>query len=112
MDAAALARFVDLFSRRPVILAPMEDVSDHVFRARGAELCVTEFVNAEGLLRGCRKAAAKIDLADGDTPTAIQIYGADADRLVEAARVAEAARPVYVDVNCGCWVPKIARRGA
>ena len=89
-------RFADLFSRRPVILAPMEDVTDAVFRALcrtlGADLCVTEFVNVEGLLRGCRNAARKIDLADDDTPTAIQIYGADPERLAEAARVAEEAR--------------------
>ncbi|MBL8739705.1 MAG: tRNA-dihydrouridine synthase, partial [Myxococcales bacterium] len=74
--------------------------------------CVTEFVNAEGLLRGCRTAARKISLDADDTPTAIQIYGADPARLAEAARVAEAARPAFVDVNCGCWVPKIAGRGA
>jgi nifR3 family TIM-barrel protein len=109
-------RFRAYFAGRPVILAPMEDVTDHVFRAlcraRGADLCVTEFVNVEGLLRGCRKAAKKIDLAPDDQPTAIQIYGADPERLVEAARVAEAAGPAWVDINCGCWVPKIARRGA
>jgi len=109
-------RFRAYFAARPVILAPMEDVTDHVFRAlcraRGADLCVTEFVNVEGLLRGCRKAAKKIDLAPDDQPTAIQIYGADPERLVEAARVAEASGPAWVDINCGCWVPKIARRGA
>ncbi len=103
-------------SRRPVLLAPMEDVSDAVFRricrGLGAELCVTEFVNAEGLLRGSRTARRKMTLAPGDQPTAIQIYGADAERLVEAGRVAEAAGPAWIDVNCGCWVPKIAGRGA
>jgi nifR3 family TIM-barrel protein len=101
---------------RPVILAPMEDVSDAVFRrvcrARGADLCVTEFVNVEGLLRGCKMAAHKMELLPGDQPTAIQIYGADAERLAEAAEVAERAAPAWIDVNCGCWVPKIARRGA
>ncbi|HTJ83677.1 MAG TPA: tRNA dihydrouridine synthase DusB [Polyangiaceae bacterium] len=105
-----------LLRDRPVILAPMEDVSDAVFRrlcrAHGAGLCVTEFVNAEGLLRGCRTAARKIKLADDDRPTAIQIYGSDPDRLAEAARVAEAAAPSFIDINCGCWVPKIAGRGA
>jgi tRNA-dihydrouridine synthase B len=101
---------------KPVMLAPMEDVSDAVFRrvcrARGADLCVTEFVNVEGLLRGCRQAAEKIRLEPGDHPTVIQIYGADAERLAEAAEVAAASGPVWIDVNCGCWVPKIARRGA
>jgi tRNA-dihydrouridine synthase B len=101
---------------RPVILAPMEDVSDVVFRRMcrrvGAELCVTEFVNVEGLLRGCRNARRKIQLPEDDRPTAIQIYGSDPERLAEAARVASEARPLFVDINCGCWVPKIAGRGA
>ncbi len=94
----------------------MEDVSDAVFRKlcreHGAGLCVTEFVNAEGLLRGCRTAARKISLQPDDTPTAIQIYGSDPARLSEAAVVAAAASPSFVDINCGCWVPKIAGRGA
>ena len=109
-------RLAQLLARRPVILAPMEDVTDAVFRRLcrelGAEVCVTEFVNAEGLLRGARVAQRKITLYDGDEPTAIQIYGADAARLAEAAAIAEAARPAYIDVNCGCWVPKVAGRGA
>ncbi len=104
------------FRARPVILAPMEDVSDAAFRqvcrARGATLCVTEFVNVEGLLRGAKDAAHKIELLPGDQPTAIQIYGADAPRLAEAAEVAQRSEPAYIDINCGCWVPKIARRGA
>ncbi|MBI4951283.1 MAG: tRNA dihydrouridine synthase DusB [Myxococcales bacterium] len=108
--------FAALFGSKPAILAPMEDVTDAVFRrvcrSLGAELCVTEFVNVEGLLRGCKKARKKMQLAPDDRPTAIQIYGADPERLAEAAHVAEAAEPAFVDVNCGCWVPKIARRGA
>ena len=94
----------------------MEDVSDPVFRRlcrdRGADLCMTEFVNVEGLLRGCKNAKRKLSLGEDDHPTAIQIYGSDAERLAEAALVAEAAEPVFLDINCGCWVPKIARRGA
>jgi len=94
----------------------MEDVSDAVFRricrARGADLCVTEFVNVEGLLRGCQRAKRKITLAADDTPTAIQIYGSDPERLAEAAEFAAAAEPFFLDINCGCWVPKIAGRGA
>jgi nifR3 family TIM-barrel protein len=108
--------FEQLFQGRPVILAPMEDVSDAVFRRLcrdlGAELCVTEFVNAEGLIRGCRNARRKLTLAADDQPTAIQIYGSDPQRLADAARIAEAARPAFIDINCGCWVPKIAGRGA
>jgi nifR3 family TIM-barrel protein len=94
----------------------MEDVTDAVFRrlcrAHGADLCVTEFVNVEGLLRGCKNARRKLALGDGDQPTAIQIYGSSPERLAEAARVAEAAGPAFIDINCGCWVPKIAGRGA
>ena len=112
----SLTELRDLFARRPVILAPMEDVTDAVFRklcrAHGAELCVTEFVNVEGLLRGCRTARRKIKLEPRDHPTAIQIYGSNPERLAEAAAVAEAAGPAFLDINCGCWVPKIAGRGA
>lgn len=116
MSSSTQPSFASLFTGRPVILAPMEDVSDVVFRRLcrkyGANLCVTEFVNAEGLLRGCRNAKRKITLSEDDRPTAIQIYGSDPERLAEAARVAEEAQPAFVDVNCGCWVPKIAGRGA
>src|SRR6516165_7907052 len=94
----------------------MEDVTDVVFRclcrARGAGLAMTEFVNVEGLLRGCRNARRKVELAADDALTGIQIYGSDPDRLAEAAEVAAAADPLFVDINCGCWVPKIAGRGA
>jgi tRNA-dihydrouridine synthase B len=105
-----------LYAQKPVVLAPMEDVTDDVFRrlcrARGATVAMTEFVNVEGLLRGCRNARRKIELADDDGLTAIQIYGANPERLAEAARFAASAEPVFIDVNCGCWVPKIAGRGA
>src|SRR6516162_7192936 len=94
----------------------MEDVTDVVFRrvcrARGATIAMTEFVNVEGLLRGCRNARRKIGLSPDDTLTAIQIYGSDPARLAEAAEIAERASPLFVDINCGCWVPKIAGRGA
>ncbi|WP_394843430.1 tRNA dihydrouridine synthase DusB [Pendulispora brunnea] len=106
----------ELLRNRPVVLAPMEDVTDVVFRRLcrgfGSTIEVTEFVNVEGLLRGCRNARRKISLAEDDTHTAIQIYGSNPERLAEAARVAEEARPAFIDINCGCWVPKIAGRGA
>jgi nifR3 family TIM-barrel protein len=105
-----------LLRARPAILAPMEDVSDAVFRrlcrGLGANVCVTEFVNVEGLLRGCRIAKRKITLEHDDHPTAIQIYGSDPVRLAEAADIAARAEPAWIDINCGCWVPKIAGRGA
>ena len=105
-----------LYLSKPVILAPMEDVSDLVFRrlcrGLGANFCVTEFINVEGLLRGCKRAKRKLTLPEDDQPTAIQIYGSDPDRLAEAAEMADEAGPVAIDINCGCWVPKIAGRGA
>jgi tRNA-dihydrouridine synthase B len=105
-----------LYSQKPAILAPLEDVSDDVFRRlcrkRGAVVTLTEFVNVEGLLRGCRNAKRKIRLSADDTMTGIQIYGSDPERLAEAAHFAEAAEPLFIDINCGCWVPKIAGRGA
>ena len=109
-------RLRQLYADKPVVLAPLEDVSDVVFRrlcrSQGATIAVTEFVNVEGLLRGCRNARRKIRLADDDVLTAIQIYGSDPERLAEAARFAESAEPLFLDINCGCWVPKIAGRGA
>ncbi len=109
-------RMRTMYDGKAVVLAPMEDVSDAVFRrlvrAVGATLCVTEFINVEGLLRGCRHAQRKLRLDADDTPTAIQIYGSDPERLAEAAEIAAEAAPAFVDVNCGCWVPKIAGRGA
>ncbi len=108
--------FAQVFASRPVLLAPMEDVSDAVFRrvcrARGADLCVTEFVNAENLVGECEKEQRKLTLAPDDAPTAIQIYGSNPRLLAEAAEIAERAGPAFIDVNCGCWVPKIARGGA
>ncbi|MET0390483.1 MAG: tRNA-dihydrouridine synthase, partial [Polyangiales bacterium] len=108
--------FAATFCRRPVILAPMEDVTDAVFRriarACGASLCVTEFALAEALLERQADALQKIRLAPDDTPTAIQIYGANPEHLAAAAEIAARAEPAYLDINCGCWVPKVARGGA
>jgi tRNA-dihydrouridine synthase B len=105
-----------LYAQKPVVLAPMEDVTDTVFRRlcrkNGATVGMTEFVNVEGLLRGCRNAKRKVQLAPDDELTGVQIYGSDPERLAEAARVAEEAHPLFIDINCGCWVPKIAGRGA
>jgi tRNA-dihydrouridine synthase B len=98
------------------VLAPMEDVTDAAFRrlcrTLGASICVTEFVGAEQILADSALARRRAYLPADDRPTAIQIYGADPDLLVAAARVAAAAEPTFIDINCGCWIPKIARRGA
>jgi nifR3 family TIM-barrel protein len=112
----AFAEFAAIMAATPVMLAPMEDVSDPIFRAicreEGADLCYTEFVNVDGLLKGDKRNRRKIEIEPDDRPTGIQIYGSDPEKLVEAARIAAAAEPLLIDINCGCWVPKIARRGA
>jgi nifR3 family TIM-barrel protein len=94
----------------------MEDVSDAAFRRAcrsvGAELCVTEFVHVDHVIAGSKHARRKLALAADDRPTAIQIYGADPQRLLEAAQIAERVEPTYIDLNCGCWVPHIAKAGA
>ncbi len=109
-------RFDAWMRGRPVVLAPMEDVSDPVFRrlcrSVGAHLCVTEFVNVDALTAGCLKTRRKLSLAPEDQPTGIQIYGSDPATLMEAAQLAEAAAPAFIDINCGCWIPRIAKRGA
>ena len=109
-------RVAALLARDPLVLAPMEDVTDATFRRAcrrlGAVVCVTEFVRAEQLIAGSVRAVRKTTLLPDDQPTAIQIYGADADLLMEAAVAAERAGPAFIDVNCGCWVPRVARGGA
>ncbi|MCE9575484.1 MAG: tRNA-dihydrouridine synthase family protein [Deltaproteobacteria bacterium] len=105
-----------LLAADPVVLAPMEDVTDPVFRRvcrdLGASLCVTEFVRAEDLIANSRLARRKTALADDDRPTAIQIHGASPELLHQAAHIAARAEPAFVDINCGCWVPRVARGGA
>lgn len=105
-----------LLARDPVVLAPMEDVSDVVFRraARsvGAVVCVTELVGAEQLIARSKLARRRGELPDDDRPTGLQIYGGDPAQLLHAARIAAEQRPAFVDLNCGCWIPAIAARGA
>jgi tRNA-dihydrouridine synthase B len=110
------ATVAELLARHPVVLAPMEDVTDATYRricrSLGAVICVTEFVRAEQLIASAKIAMRKVALAADDQPTAIQIYGADAQLLLEAAEVAEEARPSFIDINCGCWVPRVVKGGA
>ena len=114
--AVASNRVAALLDAAPVVLAPMEDVTDVAFRrvcrTLGASLCVTEFVGAEQIIADSELARRRASLAADDRPTAIQIYGADPDLLLAAARIAERAEPAFIDLNCGCWVPSIAGRGA
>ena len=106
----------ELLAASSMWLAPMEDVSDAPYRriccSVGAHVCVTEFVHADDLLGRSKRAHRKMSLGAEDGPTAIQIYGADADRLLDAARTAAAAGPAFIDINCGCWVPRVVGAGA
>ena len=105
-----------LLDELPVVLAPMEGVTNASFRricrTLGASLCVTEFVGAEQLIADSALARRRASLDADDRPTAIQIYGSDPQLLLKAAQIAESAEPTFIDLNCGCWIPAIARRGA
>src|SRR5688500_8755363 len=102
----------DLVLARPLLLAPMEDVSDRPFRLMcrrlGADVVYTEFISSEALVRDARKAVAKLRIDPRERPTGIQIYGADPDVMVAAAKIAEAAGPELVDINIGCPVKNVA----
>ena len=100
----------------PLLLAPMEDVSDPPFRALckeyGADMMYTEFISSEGLIRDAAKSVAKLDIFDYERPIGIQIFGSEIESMREAARISEAAGPDLVDINYGCPVKKVACRGA
>ena len=101
---------------RPVMLAPMEDVTDQSFRLicreQGADMVYTEFVSADALIRSIERSLQKMAIAPGKRPAAIQIYGRDVDSMVEAARIAATANPEFIDINWGCPVKKIAGKGS
>jgi len=100
----------------PLLLAPMEDVSDPPFRAickeQGADLMFTEFISAEGLIRDARKSLEKLDIYDYERPIGIQIFGDRIDSMREAAARAEEADPELIDINYGCPVKKVVCKGA
>ena len=106
---------IDL-GERPVMLAPMEDVTDQSFRLicreQGADMVYTEFVSADALIRNIERSIQKMSIASGERPAAIQIYGRDVDSMVEAARIAATAHPDIIDINWGCPVKKIAGKGS
>lgn len=101
---------------RPVLLAPMEDVTDESFRLickeMGADMTYSEFVSADALIRNIQATTRKLAIAEGERPTAIQIYGREVEPMVEAARIVEQARPDIIDINFGCPVKKVAGKGA
>lgn len=99
-----------------LLLAPMEDVTDIGFRRLckelGADVVYTEFVNAEGIVRDNNKTLRKLRILENERPVGIQIYGANIESMVEAAKIAEQEDPDIIDINAGCWVKKVAHRGA
>ena len=106
---------IDL-GKRPVMLAPMEDVTDASFRLickeQGADMTYSEFVSADALVRNIAATTRKLHIADGERPTAIQIYGREVEPMVEAARMVAEVRPDVIDINFGCPVKKVAGKGA
>ena len=101
---------------RPVLLAPMEDVTDPAFRLMckqfGADMVYTEFVSADALIRSVSKTEQKLNISEAERPVAIQIYGRDVDTMVQAAKIVEQARPDIIDLNFGCPVKRVAGKGA
>jgi len=100
----------------PLLLAPMEDVSDPPFRfvckQNGADLMYTEFISSEGLIRDAAKSVQKLDIFEYERPIGIQIFGAEIDSMVEAAKIAAQVNPDLIDINYGCPVKKVACKGA
>jgi len=100
----------------PLFLAPMEDITDTSFRMvcklHGADFMYTEFISSDGLIRDGEKSVKKLDIYDFERPMGIQLYGHVIDAMVEAALIAEEAKPELIDINFGCPVRKIANRGA
>ena len=103
---------IDL-GKQPVLLAPMEDVTDQAFRLLckefGASMVYSEFVSSDALIRNVNRSIQKITVCDEERPVAVQIYGRDVESMVEAARIIESeAHPDILDINFGCPVKKVA----
>lgn len=100
----------------PLLLAPMEDVSDPPFRAlckrEGADLMFTEFISSEGLIRDAVKSRKKLDIFEYERPIGIQIFGGELEPMMEAARICESAKPDLIDINFGCPVKKVVCKEA
>ena len=100
----------------PLLLAPMEDVSDPPFRAlckqHGADLMYTEFISSEGLIRDAAKSVRKLDIFEYERPVGIQIFGSNIESMRKATEVTQGANPDIIDINYGCPVKKVAGKGA
>ena len=98
----------------PLLLAPMEDVSDppfrHLCKKYGADMLYTEFISSDGLIRDAEKSTKKLDIFDDERPVGIQIFGGDEDAMVRSAAIVEAARPQLLDINYGCPVKNVVCR--
>ncbi len=101
---------------KALLLAPMEDISNIAFRKLckelGADVVYTEFVNSNGLIRNNLKTQNKLTIADEERPVGIQIYGEAIEPMKESAKISEMENPDIIDINAGCWVKKVANRGA
>ncbi len=100
----------------PLLLAPMEDVSDPPFRAlckeQGADVVYTEFISSEGLIRDAAKSVMKLDIYEKERPVGIQIFGANLDSMLQAVEIVEQTKPDIIDINFGCPVKKVVSKGA
>jgi len=100
----------------PLLLAPMEDVSDPPFRAlckdNGADVVYTEFISSEGLIREAAKSVQKLDIYEKERPVGIQIFGANLDSMLRSVEIVEASKPDIIDINFGCPVKKVVCKGA
>ena len=100
----------------PLLLAPMEDVSDPPFRAlckeNGADVVYTEFISSEGLIRDAAKSIQKLDIYEKERPVGIQIFGANLDSMIRSVEIVEASNPDIIDINFGCPVKKVVCKGA
>lgn len=100
----------------PLLLAPMEDVSDPPFRAlckeNGADVVYTEFISSEGLIRDAAKSTMKLDIYEAERPVGIQIFGANLDSMLKSVEIVERTKPDIIDINFGCPVKKVVSKGA
>ena len=100
----------------PLLLAPMEDVSDPPFRAlckeNGADVVYTEFISSEGLIRNAAKSTMKLDIYEKERPVGIQIFGANLDSMLQSVDIVEQTKPDIIDINFGCPVKKVVCKGA
>lgn len=105
-----------LLPKNPLLLAPMEDVSDppfrHLCKKYGADMLYTEFISADGLVRDAQKSLKKLDISDDERPVGIQIFGGEEEAMTRSAEIVEAANPNLLDINYGCPVKNVVCRNA